>query len=142
MEAALASVALAGNIIQFVGVARSILHKGHELKRSHDGKLKEHKDILTVIASLEQWMSQLEVGTDDTLRPIVDACKDVATRLKGALIRASASHRIWSHYRAALEFAWKRNELEETEQQLNRLADAIGHHILATIRCVPPSVLF
>ena len=142
MEAALASVALTGNVVQFITVARSILHKGYELKRSHDGKLKEHKDILTVIDSLDKWMSQLKVGSDDTLEPMIDACKDIAAKLKDALSRASATRGIWSHYREALKFVWNKKELEATEQQLSRLVDGISYHVQATIRLVPYNASF
>ena len=136
METALASVALAGNIVQFIGVARSIISRGAELKRSYDGKLKEHKDILAVVADLERWLVDLDVDCNDTLMPIVNACKDVATRLKDALTRASKSHHVWSHYKEAIALVWNRKQIEETEQQLTRLLDGISHHLQATMRSV------
>lgn len=134
MEAALASVALAGNILQFIGVARSIISRGAELKRSHDGKLKEHRDILSIIADLDKWLSELDVECDDTLRPIVEACKDIATRLKDALNRASRGNRVWSHYKEAIASVWNGKQIKEAEQQLSRLLDSINHHLQATIK--------
>lgn len=136
METALASVALAGNIVQLIGVARSIISRGAELKRSHDDKLKEHKDILIVVADLDRWLSELDVDCDDTLKPTVDACKNVATRLKDVLTGGNESHYMESHYKEAIATVRNMKQIEETEQQLTRLLDGISHHLQATMRSI------
>ena len=136
MEAALASVALAGNIIQFIGVARSIVSRGVELKRSHDGRLKEHKEILTVVADLDTWLSKLDVDCNDTLQSVVDDCKDVAGGLKNALMRASKNRHVWSHCKEAVASVWNKKQIEDTEKRLTRLSDEISHHLQATMRSV------
>ncbi|MCJ1443401.1 MAG: hypothetical protein MMC23_003899 [Stictis urceolatum] len=101
---AVAAIALAGNILQFVQLELAVLSKGNNLKRSRDGTLKEHAELDSVISDLDARLSHLKPASDATLASLVTQCQAVGTDLRDALlkVKSKSTKGLWSNYRTAL----------------------------------------
>ena len=137
MEAA-AAFALAGNVLQFVQLGLAIVSKGNNLKRSHDGTLKDHAELDTVLNSLDVRLSSLEAGNDQTLSDLINKGKSIGTELRDALLKAKLKGNggLWTNYRKALSIVWNKNTLEEVERRFERLRDEVAFHVLTVVRFV------
>lgn len=134
---ALAGVALAGNILQFLQLGLKILSKGNAYKRSHDGAFKEHIDIQFVVDDLDKSLSQLGSDTSDGLQELVDRCKETGKELKSMMQKVAAKRRkggLFSSYRAALCALWHEKDIEELEKRFEALRQELALHIQILMR--------
>ncbi|KAL9081543.1 MAG: hypothetical protein Q9159_007275 [Coniocarpon cinnabarinum] len=69
---ALASIVLAGNVLPFVQLGLSIATESHSFKRSHDGALKQHRDLQAVVVDLDKQLLQLDADGDDGLKELAN----------------------------------------------------------------------
>lgn len=136
----LASIALAGNILQFVQTGLSIVSKGKALKRSHDGALKEHQDLQVVINDLDQCLSRLDTNTSDSFRVLVDRCKETGAELKRMLDKVRAKKgkgHLFSSYRNALLIEWKESHIKDQQHRFECLRDEVAVHLQILMRYSP-----
>lgn len=134
---ALASIALAGNILQFLELGLSVISKGIAFKRSHDGALKEHKDLRIVIEDLTTSLSQLDADGSNELKTLADHCREAGAELKQTLWKASSKStrgELFSSYRKALLLVWNEKHLEEQKRRFECLRSEMGAHLQVSMR--------
>ena len=138
-----AAVALAGNVLQFIQTGFAILSKGNQLKRSHDGRLKQHAELDLIISDLDSRVKPLEPNSDAKLNALVTKCRTVGSELRDALLHAKIKGKgsLWSSYRQALSIVWNRDTFDEMERRLGSLRDEMGFHLQTVVRfCRPQSM--
>ena len=140
---ALAGIALAGNILQFIELGQSILSKSNAIKRSHDGVLQNHKDLKVIVADLEGSMSKLEYNKDDEgLGKLIERCKESGQDLKGMLEKVagkSKKEQRFPSYRRALLAQYHEKDIEVLYKRFETLRQQIGVHIQILTRYVKTS---
>ena len=134
---AIAGIALASNILQFVQLGLSVVSKGHAFKRSSDGALKKHKDLNVIVDDLDKVLLQLEVDTDDGLAPLRERCKLVGGELKAMLrktVAGSTKGQLFSSYRKAIVAVWNEREVRELQERLEGLREEMGVRLQMLMR--------
>lgn len=129
---ALAGLALAGNILQFLQLGQSILSKRNAFKRSQDGTLKKHKDLERIIADLDTSISKLDYNEDDDLRELIQHCKEAGKDLKRMLEKVAGKSKkgeLFSSYRTALLVQWHEKDIEGEHRRFEALRQQTGSHI-------------
>lgn len=135
---AIAAIALAGNVLHFVQVGLKILSKGNNLKRSRDGKFKEHSDIDEVLKDLDLRLANLQSSPSaqrtspdhESLQGLASRCQTAGQELRDALLTVKSKGKgIFSTYRMALSAVWNKSTMEEAEKNLERLRDEMQFHL-------------
>ena len=131
------AVALAGNILQFLQLALSIVSKSKAYKRSADGSLKEHKSLQIIITDLNESLARLHSDQDDGLRLLVDRCREAGTELSNTLkkVAGTTTHRqLFSSYRQALRAQWSEKAIEEQRMRFEMLRNEVAMHTQVSTR--------
>lgn len=119
----LAAIALAGNIIQFIDVARKLLLAASEIKHSHNGATDNQNNLLVITNELDHRFSMLDRDCDPELRPVLQQTRDVGLQLRQALEKlgvAPGNHFIKTTFHA-IRTTWKRRELDAMRDRFERL---------------------
>jgi hypothetical protein len=132
---ALAGIALAGNALQFVGLAYRLVCLSGAVKRSHDGSIKDHSELNIVISNLDKHIQSLHATADPELQPLIAECKSVALELKAALQKAKGSpgKHVWSSYAQALRCMWSESKLKDSTQRERERET--GHRTVCAASC-------
>ena len=137
---ALAGVALAGNILQFLQLSLNIVSKGKAYKRAADGSLKEHSDLRMVIVDLDQSIARLETSENEGLRTLVERCKEAGVELSNMLKKVAAGStqgKLFSSYRQALRAQWHEKDIEHQKSRLEVLRTETSMHIQILMKYLP-----
>lgn len=141
---ALAAVSLAGNILQFVDMTKSLISSSRQL--SSLGASKEHIEINTIARELQSLVSritqeELPEGTElskeeESIRALGKQCNDVAEELLAVLDTLKAKHsddtygKFENLYKALLG-EWKKGGVETLQKRLDRIGTNIQTHLAA-----------
>lgn len=151
----LSAVGLAGTIIQFVTFTQDLLSTASDIHDSATGGLLDVQNLQSICQSLHQFSLDLasrgrfqpnpkEVPDDESFKESVEALGDICRTCKRDCDRISEiaariqvkdeSHRRLKSFRAALELAWKRKEVAELDNRMQRTQAALTLHICAISR--------
>ncbi|KAI2603753.1 hypothetical protein GGR54DRAFT_644494 [Hypoxylon sp. NC1633] len=143
------ALSLAGNIVQFLGFAGSILSKSHELYASPSGVLAENADIGLVTNDLIGLNNRLRQslrggsnsGKDDdsdkALGDLVSGCVAVAQELLGSLDTLAVKrkkHRTWQSFRKGLRAVVGKGKVKSIQSRLALYRQELELHLLVLLR--------
>jgi len=145
MAEAIAAVALAGNVLQFLEAGGKFAARAFAILRrgGHAGS-SDLSDLRQICGDFEGLLEKLrgdEVKRQDNSSPLVSlsiGCSVVVEELLGKLNRIGSSS---SHYRVDLlleEFrsTWQKREIQELESRIARFRDQLAAHLVIILRCV------
>ncbi|KAK7893787.1 hypothetical protein LTR67_006488 [Exophiala xenobiotica] len=123
----LSAIGLAGNILQFVDFASTLVGQGVEIYRSAVGATAVHTDLRTSIERLDAlskpFRKRVAVPRNEDEAQIVKtavACNQIARDLATALDKLAATpHSRSSSVWKALQSVWEQPKIEETVKKLN-----------------------
>lgn len=142
---ALAAVALAGNIAQFLGILTRLIRGTHEIYTSINGSTKanaQRDEILDYISTLS---TQLESDISTKLDPsqeernlmgVAKRSKDEAHRFRLELskIRLNPGQSKTGSFVQALKCVWKSKEFDDLEASVNVCRKLLADQLISLIR--------
>lgn len=141
---ALAAVSLAGNILQFVDTAKSLISSSRQL--SSTGANKEHIELSTIACELQSLVSRITPEEspnrmklskeEESIRALSKQCNEVAVELLAVLDtlkakRLDGSHVQFENFYKALLGEWKKGEVANLQKRLDRIGTNIQTHLTA-----------
>ncbi|KAJ4176077.1 hypothetical protein NW767_015565 [Fusarium falciforme] len=139
---ALAAVALAGNILQFVETTKKLISATGQL--SHLGSSEEHIELSSLVHELQGWVLRVTPRDppqgvklseeEKSIRALGVQCNQVANQLLGVLESLKSKNDsgnfgyIESFYLALLG-EWKKGEIDALLARLDRIGDNIQKHL-------------
>jgi hypothetical protein len=144
MAEAVAAVALAGNVLQFLEAAGKFVTRAFKiLQHGANHSPTGLTDIQQICGDLEGLLERLSGGGDAgqkvALAPLVslsESCSEVVQELVEKLSRIGVDNNIKRAGLLVAEFKaiWRRREIEELENRIARLRDQLGAHLLVVLR--------
>ncbi|KAI1378033.1 hypothetical protein F4677DRAFT_443950 [Hypoxylon crocopeplum] len=143
------ALSLAGNVVQFLSFAGSILSKGRELYVSPDGLLSENTDIGLVTNDLIGLNNRLrqsmrggsnsgrDNANEKALGDLISGCVAVAQELLGsldALALKGKKHRNWEAFRKGLRAVTGKRKVESIQGRLALYRQELELHLLVLLR--------
>lgn len=135
MEAVLA-IALAGNILQFLQAAGSVLSKAQQLYRSIDGILIEHADSKRIAQDLKRRSTQISQAVDGIPAPelcrVCNECASIASELVPVLekLQVKGKHSRSQSIRKAIEGVLRSDQIFKLEKRLSKCREQLVLHII------------
>jgi hypothetical protein len=152
----LTAFALAGNVLQFVDFARTLIKEGRELYRSNSGALKTNEELKLITSDLKAlverfqqsfgWTSadranHVNGGDNDTtsLETICAGIANIAEELIEKLNKLGnkdTNGRPWTTLCQVIKSAWSKEEVAGLTKRLAGFQKAVEVHVLLSIRLV------
>lgn len=147
----LAAVGLAANVVQFIDAGCKLFSKSHNLYKSASGVSIEDWELEQLARNLEE-LSLFAVTlpsrqdedclnkSDQSLKDIALACRDLATQLTGILksLRIEdadkGSQRRWKAFLVALHRMKKSGEIDGIAKRLDMLGRQVASSLVVNIR--------
>jgi hypothetical protein len=144
----LATLSLAGTVVQFVDFGSRVLSKGHQIYRSVDGALSENIELETVTADLIELNTRLKrslrpagtIGcfskTEQALEDVCNGCRGVSEELLVRLngLKVQGKRRRWKSLRKALKTVWTKADIDATAGRLAMFKNQLELQILVSLR--------
>ena len=143
MAEAVAAVALAGNVLQFLEAAGKFVSRAFKiLQHGTNHSPTGLTDIQQICGDLEGLLERLsggDAGQKVALAPLVslsESCSEVVQELVEKLSRIGVGNNFKRAGLLVTEFkaVWRRQEIEELENRIARLRDQLGAHLLVVLR--------
>jgi hypothetical protein len=141
-----AALSLAGTIVQFVDFSSKMVSSGLELYQSSTGALEINDQIDLVATDLSALVRKLrhEQNINDAFEKICEEATKIANELLVRLgkLRVKGKHRAWDSMQQALKNVWSKEEVTSLLARLSTIREALGTHILASLRykCLKGSI--
>ncbi|KAF1961010.1 hypothetical protein CC80DRAFT_489231 [Byssothecium circinans] len=142
---ALAAVALAGNVVQFVDFTFKLFDQARSIHQSQTGTSKGTDSLESITLDLQNLSAQLSKDrlhlrirktyafhqSHKALQQLATQCHDAAAELLSALevLKAKNPNSKWSSFRAALASTWKRSQIDGMERTLDGYRSQIILHL-------------
>lgn len=139
---ALAAVALAGNIVQFVGFVCQVFETAASIDRSQLGTSQKVYDVESVTEALQEWcrrfatpqISQSQqriLQQHPSLLQLAHDCQTTANNLLLVTkkLKARSPHSKWSSFRAAIITKWNEKDIKDMEKRLEKYRQQIALEI-------------
>lgn len=147
----LTSLAIAGNVVQFVDFASKLVSKGLQIYRSEDGALSENLEVEVVTKDLVKLAAKINDSVpierdlnnpsneDVELIKLCDGCVAVGGELTARLnqLKVMGPHRGWKSMRQAIKSVWTKEDVDAIAQRLKAFRDQLDTHILVSLRFAP-----
>lgn len=128
MAEALAFVSLAGNVLQFLQFAGSIVSHARQAYRSVDGSPKSYQEMVLVAKDLEKCTTSFEDTTDPATKSLIDECKAISLELRTVLDKIpkpkGPGHKMTS-VKSALVSKWYEPNIDQAEKRLENLRNEL-----------------
>ncbi|KAI3327824.1 hypothetical protein HD806DRAFT_335790 [Xylariaceae sp. AK1471] len=143
---ALAAVALAGNVAQFLEFSITAVSKTAELLRSADGTLKEMAEVKHIVDAVKQSFESIRapndmhgngVGLDKTLKTLTENCLAVSDEIMAivdGLKLKDPGAGIMQGAAKVTKSLSKKSKLKELSERLYALRDQVSAHLIILIR--------
>jgi hypothetical protein len=136
---AVAAVALASNVLQFVQFSCELFALSSHIRNSTHGCPESHIDLGIIAKNLKKSNEALEhaITTSTELKSLVERSSDIAKQLLSAIeeIRTpSNKNRRWSSFKQALRTVWKKNQIDELQSRLSMLREHIQYQLIIELR--------
>ena len=145
------AMGVAGNVVQFVDFAFTLISKSRKIYKSHSGMLDDHLSVKTIADDLSSisfrlghslralpgnngQLSDAELALDK----ISKCCAEEAQKLLSALkhLELNGKHDHWKSFKIALKTMWSPDEIDDLLKRLDGFRKALDTRILVTLRCV------
>ncbi len=137
---ALASIALAGNILQFAEFGVKVVSIAKEVYKSSTGSLPEHQELEVIVRDLEQHFSSFNSGVDTCGDPLIlkllETCKTLASELSLILQRVkppNTQHNLVGSVRGSIRVLRSKGEIKDLERRLDRVRAEICARLLVLL---------
>lgn len=139
---ALASIALASNVVHFVEFLCKLFNEAREIRASSSGVSASNSVVQRIVTDLENLLGNIDVtigqigSTPDSFKDVVDQCRETNRDLSSALNklkRKSTSGR-WSSFRSALREVWATEEIDSFTKRLGQLELQMNLRLLLLLR--------
>jgi NACHT NTPase-like protein len=129
----ISAIGLAGNIVQFLDFARSIISESHAVYHSADGTKDEFAELEAIARHIQGFTSSLkdpnfETKTADAFDAVRKSCLDVATELSGILNSLKVNpgpRQSWRSFQQATKSVWKKDKIHELQLRLYALRNQV-----------------
>ena len=142
----LATIGLAGNIVQFLDLGRRLVSGAVELYNASDGATSSNRvldetstDLHRLCRGLEQgaknFRGHLGTESEAALLPLVKSCSALGEELKRVLeeLKVKGGNKGWKSARVALKTAWKAKDIGQYEKKLDLYRSQIATCLLTIL---------
>ncbi|KAH7092091.1 hypothetical protein FB567DRAFT_576556 [Paraphoma chrysanthemicola] len=145
----LTAMGVAGNVVQFVDFACTVVSKTRKIYRTGVGLSEDHltlkiigEDLVHISQRLGQPLAPLSSPSnqlsdaEEALEKINKACAEEADKLLVALnrLKRTGSDKYWNSFKAALRTIWNQDEIDGMVKRLENFRNALDTHILIALR--------
>jgi len=138
---ALASLSLAGTIVQIVDFTSKLVFKAIEIRKSSNGLDQASSDITLVAKTLARLSHELETSSNANLpkeremNDLAAQCKDVAEKLMAVIakFKNSGKHTTRSSFLQAMRFVMSKDEIAELTRRMESICRAMNICLLKMI---------
>jgi len=157
---ALTAISLAGNVVQFVGFLSELLSEGKEIYSSVEGSSQRMLELERTYQSLSHFTNILQQSTSKedhggsssytqdatavsshtkALNALSEDCHRVCLDLLRTVRKLQVkggSRQFFSSFKIALKVVWKKNEILDLEERLERMQRTLSLHFYPILRYV------
>ena len=142
----LATIGLAGNIVQFLDLGRRLVSVAVELYNASDGTTASNRvldetstDLHHLCRGLEQGANKFQghfrTESEAALLPLVKSCSALGEELNGVLeeLKVKGRNKGWKSARKTLKTAWKAKDIGRYEKKLDLYRSQIATRLLTIL---------
>lgn len=139
------AIALAGNILQFVGYAKDVYKQAQQVRASEKGIIKKNEEILCSVSELDVILDNIATGTssldrslgvtEKRIRDVSVNCQKLAKELRDDIENKAVKNRanVLMVAKSVILGSWRSSEIERKLNSLNELQKVLFRHLLAHI---------
>jgi hypothetical protein len=134
----LTSLALAGNIVQFIEFTWKLLSGSRDIYHSANGATDGHIVLEKIINNLHPLVANLTISNaaSDQLKEIASICQGVSAKLLKALkdLEIKGPNSGWKSFVHALKTVWRNDQITDLINQLESAQAQLNTHLLFLMR--------
>lgn len=135
------SLALAGNILQFIDFTWKLLSDSRAIYYSDTGSSDEHVVLEKIVKNLQPLVANLTISNtaSNQLKDIATTCQNVSDKLREALLELEMKGQKsrWKSFVHALKNVWEQSQIIDLTNQLEKAQNQLNTHLLFMMRYKP-----
>lgn len=132
------SLALAGNILQFIDFTWKLLSESRTIYHSDTGSSDDHVVLERIVKNLHPLVANLTISNtaSDQLKDIATTCQNVSAQLLEALMKLEmhGQKSRWKSFVHALKNVWEQSQITNLTIQLEKAQNQLNTHLLFMMR--------
>jgi hypothetical protein len=144
----LATIGLAGNIVQFISFGFTLVAKSREIHHSASGVPEERIDLDLIARDIRAFSRRLMSAQDSSteLIQVAQRCSAAAKKLLDAVSEIQLKHanaisgrnstrlQQWRSFRKALKYVWRKDEIQGLKTRLEAIRDQMTMHMISGMK--------